>query len=145
MSRHPFASLVSPETRKAHRATWYVYAWDGQGHVERLRHTSTMRGLWGHDVECSCGWQSRTGGGTRTHVEDRLWQHRLDEQYKREEAEVVAYAEKVGISYASHWPAPSSFKDAVTCGTCHRTWDDAVVTSVTPAPSARCPFEAWHS
>lgn len=32
----------------------------------------------------------------------------------------------------------------VTCGTCGRTWDDAVVTSMTPAPSARCPFEAFH-
>jgi hypothetical protein len=40
---------------------------------------------------------------------------------------------------------PASFKDPVTCGTCGRTWDDAVVTSVTPAPSARCPFEGWHT
>lgn len=31
-----------------------------------------------------------------------------------------------------------------TCGTCGRTWDDAVPTSYTPAPSARCPFETWH-
>jgi hypothetical protein len=40
---------------------------------------------------------------------------------------------------------PTLFKDPVTCGTCGRTWDDAHVTSVTPAPSARCPFEYWHS
>lgn len=32
----------------------------------------------------------------------------------------------------------------VTCGTCHLTWDDGVVTSLTPAPSARCPFEPFH-
>lgn len=31
-----------------------------------------------------------------------------------------------------------------TCGTCGRCWDDAIVTSMTPAPSGRCPFEAFH-
>jgi hypothetical protein len=35
-------------------------------------------------------------------------------------------------------------KDPVTCGTCHRTWDDAIPTAYTPAPAGRCPFEAWH-
>lgn len=35
-------------------------------------------------------------------------------------------------------------KDLTTCGTCNRQWDDAVVTSWTPAPSARCPFEYFH-
>ena len=36
-------------------------------------------------------------------------------------------------------------KDAATCGTCGRSWDDAVVTGWTPAPSARCPFESYHA
>ena len=40
----------SPEVMKAHRARWYVWAWDGQGHKEWLPHTATMRGLWGWDV-----------------------------------------------------------------------------------------------
>lgn len=31
-----------------------------------------------------------------------------------------------------------------TCGTCGRTWNDALITSRTPAPSARCPFEDEH-
>ena len=31
-----------------------------------------------------------------------------------------------------------------TCGTCGRTWDDSIITSMTPAPSARCPFEYYH-
>lgn len=35
-------------------------------------------------------------------------------------------------------------KCLATCGTCGRSWDDAVVTSMTPAPSARCPFEYYH-
>jgi hypothetical protein len=34
--------------------------------------------------------------------------------------------------------------DVVTCGACGRSWDDAVVTSWTPAPSGRCPFEDDH-
>ena len=38
---------------------------------------------------------------------------------------------------------PSAIAPA-TCGTCGLTWDDGVVTSMTPAPSARCPFEAFH-
>lgn len=35
-------------------------------------------------------------------------------------------------------------EDLVTCGECGRSWDDAVPTSWTPAPSARCPFEYFH-
>jgi len=35
-------------------------------------------------------------------------------------------------------------EDRTTCNTCGRSWDDAVVTGYTPAPSARCPFETYH-
>lgn len=35
-------------------------------------------------------------------------------------------------------------RDPVTCGHCHLTWDDAIPTQWTPAPSARCPFEYFH-
>lgn len=31
-----------------------------------------------------------------------------------------------------------------TCGHCGRSWNDALITGVTPAPSARCPFESKH-
>lgn len=31
-----------------------------------------------------------------------------------------------------------------TDGACGLTWDDSIVTSMTPAPSGRCPFEAFH-
>lgn len=34
--------------------------------------------------------------------------------------------------------------DPATCGYCELTWDDGKVTSMTPAPSGRCPFEAFH-
>lgn len=35
-------------------------------------------------------------------------------------------------------------KDKATCGVCGLSWDDGKVTSMTPTPSARCPFEAFH-
>lgn len=31
-----------------------------------------------------------------------------------------------------------------TCGTCGRSWNDAAVSSVTPVPAGRCPFEYDH-
>lgn len=34
--------------------------------------------------------------------------------------------------------------DPVTCGHCGLTWDDGKITSMTPAPAARCPFESFH-
>jgi hypothetical protein len=33
----------------------------------------------------------------------------------------------------------------MSCGHCGRSWDDAIATSYTPAPSARCPFEDFHN
>lgn len=34
--------------------------------------------------------------------------------------------------------------DEVTCHECGRAWDDSIVTSMTPAPGGRCPFEVFH-
>lgn len=34
--------------------------------------------------------------------------------------------------------------DTCECGWCGLKWDDGIVTSMTPVPSARCPFEAFH-
>lgn len=66
------SSLISAETMKAHRATWYVWA----GGVKMPRQ-ATMRGTWGYDVTCSCGeFETRTGGVTRRYVEGELWVHR---------------------------------------------------------------------
>lgn len=38
----------------------------------------------------------------------------------------------------------SEARDLATCGTCGRSWDDAISTSITPVPSGRCPFEYFH-
>lgn len=46
---------------------------------------------------------------------------------------------------AVHRGSPMNYPaDVVTCGACGRSWDDAVSSALTPAPSARCPFEYDH-
>lgn len=35
-------------------------------------------------------------------------------------------------------------EDIATCGTCGMSWNDALITSRTPAPSGRCPYEYIH-
>ena len=72
-------SLISPETMAEHKATWFVYAGD-----ERIRFQQTMRGTWDFDVVCSCGWDSRIGGGTRTACRRALDDHRSDAQFDKE-------------------------------------------------------------
>ena len=37
-----------------------------------------------------------------------------------------------------------SLTEITTDGACGLSWDDSIVTSMTPAPSARCPFEWFH-
>lgn len=54
-----------------HRIRWFVYAGG-----ERIPHAASMRGLWGYDVECSCGWATHTGGGTRSSLEFEVWCHK---------------------------------------------------------------------
>lgn len=63
----------------AHRIRWYVRvppceeAPDGY-----LRHTASMRGTWGYDARCSCGWDSRTGGAVRSYVQREIDSHRFE-------------------------------------------------------------------
>lgn len=70
--------LLSPETMKAHRARWYAYS-GPYGEKLPLKAGQRLYGI-GYDVTCKCGWESRTGGGTRASVERALLSHRLDEQ-----------------------------------------------------------------
>lgn len=39
---------------------------------------------------------------------------------------------------------PDDARAPAMCGTCELWWDDGIVTSFTPVPSARCPFEYEH-
>lgn len=72
-------SLLTAETKAAHRARWFVYAAS-----EKIPYQSTMRGTWGFDVECSCGWKSATGGGLRRYIEEQLGNHRWIAQCEAE-------------------------------------------------------------
>jgi hypothetical protein len=53
---------------------WFVYAGD-----EKIRFNSSMRGSWGFDVVCSCGWESKTGGAVRRSVAEMVQQHKRNE------------------------------------------------------------------
>jgi len=35
-------------------------------------------------------------------------------------------------------------ENMATCGECGKTWNDALISSRTPAPSGRCPYESIH-
>lgn len=83
--------MITDETLRAHRATWWVYA--GR---DRIRHTAAMRGTWGYDVTCSCGWETRTGGATRRSVSDDLWAHRFSAQVEAENAAASTAAAEHG-------------------------------------------------
>lgn len=68
-----------------HRIKWYVYTGgtDANGRPERIRREASMRGTWpGYDAECTCGWESRTGGAVRQHVADRVAAHKWDVEYE---------------------------------------------------------------
>jgi hypothetical protein len=78
---HVLSHLITAETKRQHHARWFVYAGGNGMPLEKIPHTASMRGHWpGYDVECSCGWKSRTGGATRSSVEDALWDHRYAAQ-----------------------------------------------------------------
>lgn len=75
MAGHPLQYVIEGATMAAHEARWYVWAGG-----ERMPRTSKMRGTWGYDAECSCGWGSKTGGATERSVLDALWDHRYERQ-----------------------------------------------------------------
>lgn len=55
-----------------HKITWWVYAGS-----EKIRRTAKMRGTWGYDVTCSCGWETRTGGAVKRYIADEVYFHKL--------------------------------------------------------------------
>lgn len=60
---------------KRPRFRWYA-VWDGQ----RYPRMASMRGTWGWDVVCgACGWDSATGGATRSSVLRDIDRHLLHE------------------------------------------------------------------
>jgi hypothetical protein len=57
---------------------WFVYSMG-----VKLPRTASMRGSWdGYDFECSCGYESRTGGAIKSCVTELLEKHkRLEHNY----------------------------------------------------------------
>jgi hypothetical protein len=60
---------------KGHKISWFVYAGS-----ERIPSTKSMRGTWGYDATCECGWDSKTGGATATAVGRMVNDHKWDVQ-----------------------------------------------------------------
>ena len=56
-----------------HKIRWFVVL-DGK----RLPREASMRGPWGWDATCSCGWDSRVGGGTLRYIRDLVRDHKWD-------------------------------------------------------------------
>jgi len=63
----------------AHKIQWWAYAWNHDGEVHKIRRSHTMRGEWGYDVVCSCGWETRTGGAIRSYIEREVRIHKIIE------------------------------------------------------------------
>lgn len=59
-----------------HRIRWFVYGCNSDGKGGRIPHNAHMRGTWGWDAVCSCGWDSKTGGALRRSVEANVWMHK---------------------------------------------------------------------
>ena len=53
---------------------WFVV----DNHVKYPREAS-MRGAWGYDVECSCGWQTNTGGAVKSWMQDEVKSHKIQD------------------------------------------------------------------
>jgi len=57
----------------------FVYAGD-----EKIRHTLNMRGEWGYDFKCSCGFETKTGGAIYSYIREQIKDHKIyDHGYER--------------------------------------------------------------
>jgi hypothetical protein len=69
--------LVATDTKVTIK--WFVYAG-----TEKIRYNATMRGTWGYDAECSCGWTTKTGGAIKRCVLEEVYYHKImDHNYTR--------------------------------------------------------------
>ncbi len=64
---------IYPTTEKV-TIKWFVYAGE-----EKIAHNATMRGAWGYDAECSCGWKTTTGGAIKSSVIEEVQSHKFSE------------------------------------------------------------------
>ena len=66
-----------------------------------------------------------------------------DGTYHNEEEDITLSPEDIPADWPVQ-PIKQGKSPIVTCGACGLSWDDSKVTSMTPTPSARCPFEQFH-
>lgn len=59
-------------TETAPRIRWFAVT-EGR----RIPATKNLRGTWGWDATCSCGWDSRTGGAVLRYVREQVSLHKL--------------------------------------------------------------------
>jgi hypothetical protein len=52
-------------------------SWFGVSMGQRVPANKMMRGTWGWDATCSCGWDSKTGGGVRSWVKEEVELHKI--------------------------------------------------------------------
>jgi hypothetical protein len=57
------------------KISWWAIPQSG----ERMPRQDSMRGTWGWDASCSCGWDSRTGGAVFRCVRQMVNEHKLVE------------------------------------------------------------------
>jgi hypothetical protein len=94
---------------------WFVYA-GGQ----KIRYESSMRGTWGYDAECSCGWETKTGGGTLASVERSVKGHKILEHdyiYIYSQAEPITDQESQKKIDHYKW-----MLDKLTLRPAHQSW-----------------------
>ena len=73
-----------------HHVRWFVYTSTG----ERIPRAASMRGQWpGYDAVCSCGWDSRTGGGLRRWVAELVAKHKQSATATQLEGLTAAYVQ----------------------------------------------------
>jgi hypothetical protein len=63
-------------TPSDHRIRWFGIISGTGERVPRNRHMNG--GDWGWDAECSCGWQTRTGGAIQERIREAIADHRWD-------------------------------------------------------------------
>lgn len=96
--------MISDETKKAHRITWYVREPESEACPDgyrrmtaHFRRTAYMRGF-GFDVRCSCGWDSKTGGAVKSYVEEEVRKHRSEAEFG---ARLAKDIETFGFAFAN--------------------------------------------
>jgi hypothetical protein len=57
-----------------HKITYFVYAGD-----QLIRHQRGMVGFKAWEANCSCGWQTRTGGAIESAIKRDVRWHKIDQ------------------------------------------------------------------